>query len=320
MPAVHGKKCYHRGAVFARRCWCSAAKSTDFLRKYGSLDVTTNICEFNWHERILFVKGQGHAHFPTGTDDKPIEGKNLQFNLQDVVLDFLYRVAKEEGANLWDLDIFGKNPHRPKKNNHPVVREQMSEVTLEEARIVSTKPLVAYTQLFHNGQPDRNETATIDKQIKHHNTYTYTVDRGIDTGLTGSWSAGIQEVIGAQTEVSVKFSTLWGTTETKTTETTYSIKQQVNVPAESTVLVQMIITEEVVDVPWHATMELKGYFAGYFEKGNRKYWSDFPVGVLRHPDVHKIAHDRILLRATGTFHGIKAKSSHTVTREKRHFK
>uniref|UniRef100_A0A0K8RGV1 Putative cytotoxin-like protein n=1 Tax=Ixodes ricinus TaxID=34613 RepID=A0A0K8RGV1_IXORI len=269
--------------------------------------------------QILFVKGQGHAHFPTGTQDKPIEGKNLQFNLQEVVLEFLYDVAKKEGANVWDMDVLGENPHRP-KNGRPVVQAQMSDVTLEAARIASTRPMVAYTQLFHNGQPDRNETATIDKQIKHHNTYTFTVDRGIDTGFTGSWSAGIPDVVGAQTEISVKFSTLWGSTETKTKETTYSIKQQVNVPAESTVLVQMIITEEVMDVPWHATMELKGYFAGYFEKGSGKYWKYFPIGDLRHPDVKKLAHDTILLRATGTFHGIKAKSSHTVTREKRHFR
>uniref|UniRef100_A0A6B0V5Q5 Putative cytotoxin-like protein n=1 Tax=Ixodes ricinus TaxID=34613 RepID=A0A6B0V5Q5_IXORI len=269
--------------------------------------------------QILFVKGQGHAHFPRGTSDKPIDGKNLQFNLHDVVLEFLYDFAKKEGANVWDLDVLGENPHRPENGRYPVVQAQMSDVTLGAARIVSTRPMVAYTQLFHNGQPDRNETATIDKQIKHHNTYTFTVDRGIDTGFTGSWSAGIPDVVGAQTEISVKFSTLWGSTETKTKETTYSIKQQVNVPAESTVLVQMIITEEVVDVPWDATMDLRGYFAGYFEKGRGKYWRHFPIGVLRHPDVEKLADDKILFRATGTFHGITAQSSHTVTREKRHF-
>uniref|UniRef100_V5GL40 Putative salivary secreted peptide n=2 Tax=Ixodes ricinus TaxID=34613 RepID=V5GL40_IXORI len=196
--------------------------------------------------QILFVKGQGHAHFPTGTQDKPIEGKNLQFNLQEVVLEFLYGVAKKEGANVWDLDVLGENPHRKKKDRYPVVQAQMSDVTLEAARIVSTRPMVAYTQLFHNGQPDRNETATIDKQIKHHNTYTFTVDRGIDTGFSGSWSAGIPDVIGATSEISVKFSTLWGNTETTIKETTHSLNLVVNVPAETTVQVLLIITEEVV--------------------------------------------------------------------------
>lgn len=83
----------------------------------------------------------------------------------------------------------------------------MSELTFGKAEIVSTKPTVAYSQLFHNGQPDRNDTATIKKEIKHHNTYTYTVERGIDTGLSGEWSAGIPETVGAASAISLKFST-----------------------------------------------------------------------------------------------------------------
>lgn len=116
--------------------------------------------------------------------------------------------------------------------------------------------MVAYTQLFHNGQPDRNETATINKQIKHHNTYTFTVERGIDTGLSGTWSAGIQDVVGATTEISAKFSTLCGNTETTITETTYSLSQVVNVPPETTVQVLLIISDEIVVSAWSANFLL----------------------------------------------------------------
>ncbi|KAM7296014.1 uncharacterized protein ISCGN_021219 [Ixodes scapularis] len=195
----------------------------------------------------------------------------------------------------------------------------MSPLTYGPAETVSTNPLVAYTQLFHNGQPDRNETATINKQFKHHNTYTYAVERGIDTGLTGTWSAGIPDLIGASSEISVKFSTSWGSTKTETTETTYSLNQVVTIPPESTVQVLLVIHEDIVDVPWSATMYLKGYFAGYFEKhGRGKFWEHFPIGKLRHPDVETRANDEILFRAQGTFHGLTSKSSRTVTREKHH--
>uniref|UniRef100_V5H0D0 Putative secreted protein n=1 Tax=Ixodes ricinus TaxID=34613 RepID=V5H0D0_IXORI len=118
--------------------------------------------------QLLFVKGEGHAYFPTGNEDKPIREKELQFNLQDVVMVYLYQQAKETGANLWDMDVMGENSARPKNNNYPPVKARMSELTFGKAEIVSTKPLVAYSQLFHNGQPDRNETATIKKEIKHH--------------------------------------------------------------------------------------------------------------------------------------------------------
>ncbi|KAG0444078.1 hypothetical protein HPB47_014199 [Ixodes persulcatus] len=121
----------------------------------------------------------------------------------------------------------------------------MSPLTYGAAETVSTNPLVAYTQLFHNGQPDRNETATINKQIKHHNTYTYSVERGIDTGLKGTWSAGIPDMVGASTEISVKFSTSWGSTKTETTETTYSLNQVVTIPPESTVQVLLVINEDI---------------------------------------------------------------------------
>uniref|UniRef100_A0A0K8RFI3 Putative cytotoxin-like protein n=1 Tax=Ixodes ricinus TaxID=34613 RepID=A0A0K8RFI3_IXORI len=215
--------------------------------------------------QLLFVKGQGHAYFPTGSEDKPIRGEQLQFNLQDVVMNYLYKHAKKMKANLWDLDVMGENPNCPRSNQFPAVKAKMSTLTFGPAEIVSTKPMVAYSQLFHNGQPDRNETATIKKEIKHHNTYTYTVERGIDTGLSGEWSAGVPDVVGARTEISLKFSTLWGSTETKTTETTYSLNQVVTIPPESTVQVQLLISEEVVNIPWFATMYLKGYFAGQFE-------------------------------------------------------
>uniref|UniRef100_A0A090X7P1 Putative tick cytotoxin family protein n=2 Tax=Ixodes ricinus TaxID=34613 RepID=A0A090X7P1_IXORI len=271
--------------------------------------------------QILFVKGQGHAHFPTGTQDKPIEGKNLQFNLHEVVLEFfvmmLRRKKGRQRIGYWT--VLGENPHRP-KNGRPVVQAQMSDVTLEAARIASTRPMVAYTQLFHNGQPDRNETATINKQIKHHNTYTLTVERGIDTGLSGTWSAGIQDIIGATTEISVKFSTLWGNTQTTIKETTHSLNQVVNVPPETTVQVLLIISEEVVNIPWKATMSLQGYFAGQFEKGGGRYWEYFKIGLLRHPNVENRGDYEILLAAEGTFHGITSKTTSTVTREKRHYR
>uniref|UniRef100_A0A147BGK5 Putative cytotoxin-like protein n=1 Tax=Ixodes ricinus TaxID=34613 RepID=A0A147BGK5_IXORI len=270
--------------------------------------------------QLLFVKGEGHAYFPTGNEDKPIREKELQFNLQDVVMGYLYQQAKKTGANLWDMDVMGENTARPKNNNYPPVKARMSELIFGKAEIVSTKPLVAYSQLFHNGQPDRNETATIKKEIKHHNTYTYTVERGIDTGLSGEWSAGLPDVVGARTEISLKFSTLWGSTETKTTETTYSLNQVVTIPPESTVRVQLLIAEEVVNVPWSATMYLKGYFAGQFEKGGGWPWEFFGVGALTHPDVKYIAPDEILFHAKGTFSGITSKSSHTSTREKRHYR
>ncbi|CAN8008337.1 unnamed protein product [Ixodes pacificus] len=169
-------------------------------------------------------------------------------------MDYLYRHADQIGANLWDLDVMGENSNRPRSDQHPAVKAEMSTLTFEAAEIVSTKPMVAYSQLFHNGQPDRNETATIKKEIKHHNTYTYTVERGIDTGLSGEWSAGIPDVVGAKTEISLKFSTLWGSTETTTTETTYSLQQVVSIPAESTVQVQLLITEEVVVSVWSASL------------------------------------------------------------------
>uniref|UniRef100_A0A6B0V5P6 Putative cytotoxin-like protein n=1 Tax=Ixodes ricinus TaxID=34613 RepID=A0A6B0V5P6_IXORI len=269
--------------------------------------------------QIVFVEGFGYSHFPTGIDDKPIKGKELQFNLDDVVLNFLYDYAKTIRANLWDFDVMGKNSNRPKNDRYPVVGAKIFGMTPGAAETVSMKPMVAYSQLFHNGQPDRNETATINKQIKHHNTYTYTVERGIDTGLTGRFSAGIPQVAGAETEISTKLSTLWGSTTTKTTETTYSLIQVVNVPPESTVQVQMLITEEVVNIPWDCTMNLKGYFAGQFEIGSRREWKFFGIGILQHPDLEKKAYDEILFRAHGTFRGITAKSSRTVTREKRHY-
>uniref|UniRef100_A0A0K8RKC6 Putative cytotoxin-like protein n=1 Tax=Ixodes ricinus TaxID=34613 RepID=A0A0K8RKC6_IXORI len=237
--------------------------------------------------QIFLVKGEGYSHFPTGIDDKPIKGKELQFNLDDVVLNFLYDYAKTIRANLWDFDVMGKNSNRPKNDRYPVVDAKIFGMTPGAAETVSMKPMVAYSQLFHNGQPDRNETATINKQIKHHNTYTYTVERGIDTGLTGRFSAGIPEVAGAETEISTKLSTLWGSTTTKTTETTYSLIQVVNVPPESTVQVQMLITEEVVNIPWDCTMNLKGYFAGQFEIGSRREWKFFGIGILQHPDLEK---------------------------------
>uniref|UniRef100_A0A0K8RK57 Putative cytotoxin-like protein n=1 Tax=Ixodes ricinus TaxID=34613 RepID=A0A0K8RK57_IXORI len=269
--------------------------------------------------QILFVEGFGYSHFPTGTDDKPIQGNKLQFNLHDLVMDFLYDYARGRGANLWDFDVMGENHARPKRSDRPPVTAEMFPLTYGSVETVSTNPMVAYSQLFHNGQPDRNETATINKQIKHHNTYTYTVERGIDTGLTGRFSAGIPEVAGAETEISTKLSTLWGSTTTKTTETTYSLIQVVNVPPESTVQVQMLITEEVVNIPWDCTMNLKGYFAGQFEIGSRREWKFFGIGILQHPDLEKKAYDEILFRAHGTFRGITAKSSRTVTREKRHY-
>ncbi|KAG0412272.1 hypothetical protein HPB47_010594 [Ixodes persulcatus] len=120
----------------------------------------------------------------------------------------------------------------------------MSPLTYGAAQTVSTKPMVAYSQLFHNGQRDRNETATIKKEIKHHNTYTYSVEKGIDTGLAGTWSAGLQDVVGASAELSVKFSTSWGSTKTETTETTYSLTQVVTIPPESTVQVLLVINED----------------------------------------------------------------------------
>ncbi|CAN8030871.1 unnamed protein product [Ixodes persulcatus] len=101
----------------------------------------------------------------------------------------------------------GENNARPKRSDRPPVKADISPLVFQRTETVSTSPMVAYTQLFHNGQPDRNETATINKQIKHHNTYTFTVERGIDTGLSGTWSAGIQDILGATTEISVKFST-----------------------------------------------------------------------------------------------------------------
>uniref|UniRef100_A0A6B0V781 Putative cytotoxin-like protein n=1 Tax=Ixodes ricinus TaxID=34613 RepID=A0A6B0V781_IXORI len=269
--------------------------------------------------QILCVKGYGHSHFPTGKHDEPIRGEKLEFNLEDVALAFLYNYADQIGANVWDVDVMGANSDRPEKNKYPPVKATMSPLTYGAAETVSTNPLVAYTQLFHNGQPDRNETATIHKEIKHHNTYTYSVERGIDTGLSGSFSAGIPEIVGASSEISVKFSTLWGSTKTETTETTYSVNQKVNVPPESTVQVLLIVNEDVVDVPWTATMNLKGYFAGYFEKhGVGKFWKYFPLGDLRHPDVETRAYNEILFRAQGTFHGLTSKTSRTVSREKYH--
>lgn len=270
--------------------------------------------------QLLFVKGEGHAHFPTGNDDKPIRDNELQFNLQDVVMEYLYEHAKKTRANLWDMDVMGENSARPKDDKHPAVKAEMSKLIFGEAEIVSTKPMVAYSQLFHNGQPDRNETATIKKEIKHHDTYTYTVERGIDTGLSGEWSAGLPETIGAKTEISIKFSTLWGSTETKTTERTYSLNQVVTIPPESTVQVQLLISEEVVNVPWTATMSLKGYFAGKFEMNGGWPWKYFGIGDLKHPDVKYIARDEILFHAKGTFSGLTSKSSHTSTREKRHYR
>uniref|UniRef100_V5ICM1 Putative salivary secreted peptide n=2 Tax=Ixodes ricinus TaxID=34613 RepID=V5ICM1_IXORI len=270
--------------------------------------------------QILFVEGFGYSHFPTGMDDKPIQGEKLQFNLRDLVLDFLYDYAEKIGADLWDFDVMGENNARPKRSNRPPVKAEMFPLTYGAVETVSTNPMVAYTQLFHNGQPDRNETATINKQIKHHNTYTLTVDRGIDTGLSGTWSAGIPDVVGATSEISVKFSTLWGNTETTIKETTHSLNLVVNVPAETTVQVLLIISEEVVNIPWEATMSLQGYFAGEFERGGRRYWEYFGIGLLQHPNVQKKGDTEILLAAKGTFHGITSKTTRTVTREKRHYR
>uniref|UniRef100_A0A0K8RAL3 Putative cytotoxin-like protein n=1 Tax=Ixodes ricinus TaxID=34613 RepID=A0A0K8RAL3_IXORI len=126
--------------------------------------------------QILFVEGSGYSHFSMGTDDKPIQGEKLQFNLQDLVIDFLYGYAKQKRANLWDFDVMGENKARPGRRDRPPVKAEMFPLTYGAVETVSTNPMVAYTQLFHNGQPDRNETATINKQIKHHNTYTLTAE------------------------------------------------------------------------------------------------------------------------------------------------
>uniref|UniRef100_A0A0K8R7H1 Putative cytotoxin-like protein n=1 Tax=Ixodes ricinus TaxID=34613 RepID=A0A0K8R7H1_IXORI len=67
--------------------------------------------------QILFVEGYGYSHFPTGMDDKPIQGEKLQFNLRDLVLDFLYDYAEKIGADLWDFDVMGENNARPKRSN-----------------------------------------------------------------------------------------------------------------------------------------------------------------------------------------------------------
>uniref|UniRef100_A0A147BFB6 Putative cytotoxin-like protein n=1 Tax=Ixodes ricinus TaxID=34613 RepID=A0A147BFB6_IXORI len=208
--------------------------------------------------QILFVEGHGYSHFPTGTDDKPIQGEKLQFNLHDLVLEFLYDYARKQGANLWDFDVMGENKARPERRDRSPVKADMFPLVFGGVETVSTNPLVAYTQLFHNGQPDRNETATINKQIKHHNTYTFTVDRGIDTGLSGTWSAGIPDVVGATSEFSVKFSTLWGNTETTIKETTYSLNLVVNVPPETTVQVLLIISEEVVTGGMRSYVDMAG--------------------------------------------------------------
>uniref|UniRef100_V5H1N6 Putative secreted protein n=1 Tax=Ixodes ricinus TaxID=34613 RepID=V5H1N6_IXORI len=98
--------------------------------------------------QFVLVKGEGHAYFPTGNEDKPIREKELQFNLQDVVMEYLYKRAKETRANLWDMDVMGENSARPKNNKHPPVEAKMSELIFGKAEIVSTKPMVAYSQLF----------------------------------------------------------------------------------------------------------------------------------------------------------------------------
>ncbi|KAM7296017.1 uncharacterized protein ISCGN_021222 [Ixodes scapularis] len=269
--------------------------------------------------QVVFVRGQENSNFPTGIEEPAIEEKDLQFNLEDVAVEFLYNYAKKRGDTLWDFDITGDSKKRPTNPNRPPVTAKMSELTFLQAETVSTKPMVAYTQLFHNGQPDRNNTATISREFKHQNTYTYTVERGIDTGLKGEWSAGVPEMFGLRTEMSIKFSTLWGSSETKTTETTYSLNQIVYIPPESTVRVQWLIAEEVMDVPWDALMYLTGYFGGYFKRGDNWLWVFFPVGVLEHPYVEKQSEDSILFRAKGRFSGVKAKNNYVVTRERRHY-
>ncbi|CAN8030870.1 unnamed protein product [Ixodes persulcatus] len=234
-------------------------------------------------------------------------------------MNFLYDYAKENGANLWDFDVIGENNARPKRSDRPPVTAKMFPLTYGAAETVSTNPLVAYSQLFHNGQPDRNETATINKQIKYHNTYTFTVERGIDTGFSGTWSAGIQDIVRKQLK-SRSSSRRYGETETTIKETRYNLNQVVNILPETSVQVLLIILEEVVHVPWKATMSLRGYFAGEFEKGGGRYWEYFNIGQLRHPNLETSGDNEIFLAAEGTFHGITSKTSSTVTREKRHYR
>uniref|UniRef100_A0A0K8R5T3 Putative cytotoxin-like protein n=1 Tax=Ixodes ricinus TaxID=34613 RepID=A0A0K8R5T3_IXORI len=66
--------------------------------------------------QILFVEGSGYSHFPTGTDDKPIQGEKLQ--LQSTIIwvsgtSCMY-YARKKGANLWDFDVMGENNARPR--------------------------------------------------------------------------------------------------------------------------------------------------------------------------------------------------------------
>ncbi|CAN7950714.1 unnamed protein product, partial [Ixodes hexagonus] len=112
------------------------------------------------------------------------------------------------------------------------------------AKITSSNPVVAYTQLFHNGQKDRNDTATIKKVHKRENTYTFSVSRGISTTLNSFFTAGFRKFAEFHTEIHMAFSSGWGTTKTKTEEVTYQIDQEVIVPPETTVRVQWIVTED----------------------------------------------------------------------------
>lgn len=75
-----------------------------------------------------FHTGYGYSHFPTGTDDKTIQGEKLQLYLHDLVLDFLYDYGKQKGANLWDFDVMGKNDARTKRSDRSPVKADISQL------------------------------------------------------------------------------------------------------------------------------------------------------------------------------------------------
>ncbi|HEX6038477.1 ETX/MTX2 family pore-forming toxin [Longimicrobium sp.] len=119
--------------------------------------------------------------------------------------------------------------------------------------------------LWYDNATERAQTEQFEFGSSTQQTFTWSVTTALELGIELSMTAGVPDTLSTSEKVSVKLTLSSTSSESHTAEQEWKVNTEVTVPAQSSVLAQMVIDEQSYDIDWTARVKVTGCTAIWFE-------------------------------------------------------
>jgi len=206
--------------------------------------------------------------------------KGEEINLDYYARQRAERMAQRCGTTVRWYDLHGKQPHLKEQYPDMKIDARVDGVKYKTVSRKVDRPGYTFKQWFHNGQ-SVPITGIIHKQKSVASTFTWSVTESLKVGAEVSIDVGVPEVVSGNIKLTTELNLASTQEKTETSTDTFTVSQEIIIPAKTSLKAIVTITETEVEVPWTATMHVTGYEAIWLEDKCNDHWLWFaPIEQL----------------------------------------